>query len=103
MSSYQLLFTQAIEDKSLTVSCDNHKDANNIRQRMYRARDKIRADKLDPLNLIVDGLSFEIIGALVFIEYTDPNQILENSHVREEPGDRTLNLNQRSTDTTAQG
>lgn len=79
MLQFQAIIQSAASGKRVAVVSDSARDANNMRQRFYRYRDKIRLDSAHPLNLVIDHIQFSVEGNSVIITYSDPTLlILEN-------------------------
>ena len=76
MLEFRLLFQKAFADKVVRVPCTSPPVASNLRQRLYRYRDKIRQDISDEFNILVDHLHFEIGVRELVITYNNPNEKL---------------------------
>lgn len=79
MIELRSIFLLAIagEGEDISLACESNNEANNIRQKLYRYRDKIRATTSDELNLLVDYLEFSVSGKLLLISYKPPETLLE--------------------------
>lgn len=104
MTEFRLLFQKAFADEVVRVPCTARHEAGNLRQRLYRYRDMIRADDSDKLNLLVDHLHFELGVRELIITYYNPNEkILEALNDNNQTGDRSPNLSKQHKPTQAHG
>lgn len=76
-SEFRLVFQRAVQEGKISFALPSHRHAYNVRQRLYRFRDRIRGRDSDSLNLLVDNLKFELDGANLIISYEKPLALLE--------------------------
>ncbi|MCK5644196.1 MAG: hypothetical protein KAJ19_25580 [Gammaproteobacteria bacterium] len=101
MIEYRALFLKAVAGDPARVTCDNSTDANNLRQKFYRYRDKLR-DSDDELNLIADNFQFELDGCELVISYNNPENLLEALNDDEKSGGPPLNPKQQDQSSSGQ-
>lgn len=101
MIEYRAILQKAFAGESVEISCADNSDANSLRQKFYRYRDKLRESN-DELNIIVDGLRFELDGNKLVISYNNLENLVEALNDNENTGGRTLNLEERRKPESAQ-
>lgn len=88
MNELRSVFMRAIgaPNQKILLAFRKERDAVNLRQRLYRYRDKIRSDPSDALNLLVDKLHFELSdkGVLIKFETASEFKIIEPEDNRDE-------------------
>jgi len=95
MSLFRIVFIKAFAGEVVSIPRESLRDANNLRQRFYRYRDKVREDATDEFNLLVDHLIFELGSKSLTIKYHNPNaEILENLNDDQDTGASALNPKQ---------
>lgn len=91
MMEIRRIFQSACADGEVVLTCINEREANNLRQRFYRYRDKIRGQS-DPLSLVVDYIHFELSGNMLTVAYREPlEHIRETTDDNNRPGAQALN------------
>lgn len=96
MIEFRLIFQKAFAGEEVRIPHSFPGAANNLRQRFYRYRDKVREDASDEFNLLVDYLHFELQGRELVISYNNPNEkLLEIANDQQSTGERSLNLSKQ--------
>ena len=79
------LFQKIIREKRIELVLESPQRADNVRQRLYRFRNKVRKDSNDPLNLLVDNIRFEQRWTKLILTYSQPNKEILQELINDNP------------------
>lgn len=72
------ILLRAIEEGEASAEFNTERQAENVRQRLYRYRSQVRKTEGDALALLVDDLTFSLNGKVISITYNRSNEEIAN-------------------------
>lgn len=76
-SEFRIVLEKAVQEEKVSLTFPSSRMAYNIRQRLYRFRDKLRESDSDSLALLIDQFRFEIDGTKLIVHFEKPLSLLE--------------------------